>query len=218
MARPFRVLVLNQISANGLKRLPGERERVRYLDDDERARLLEACKARENRRGARYPRLYALVLTAICTGARRGELMGLKWGDVDLEAGVARLGRTKNGDRRTLVLLPQVVEALKPFASKDAGRFVFGSPATQYRNPASLDTAWRKALARAGIEDFRFHDLRHCTASSLVQAGVDLAVVADVLGHRKLDMTKRYAHLKIETKARAMREALGGIGIEGRAS
>lgn len=197
----------------GIKRLPGEVERVRFLEPAELDRLLKACKTREKRRGARYPRLHALVLMALLTGARRGELMGLKWGDVDLAAGIARLGRTKNGDRRTLVLLPQVVQALQPFASPDAGRYVFGSPSTQYRGPASLDTAWRKALARAQIEDFRFHDLRHCCASYMVQAGIDLAVVADILGHRKLDMTKRYAHLKIETKARAMREALGSIGL-----
>ncbi|MGE0358924.1 MAG: tyrosine-type recombinase/integrase [Burkholderiales bacterium] len=188
----------------GIKRLKGEHERVRFLDEAERARLLAAC------RSSRYPRLHALVLTAMLSGARRGELMGLKWRDVDLEAGLARLGRTKNGDRRTLVLLPQVVEALRPFAGEPA-RFVFGSAKSRHQAPASIDTAWRKAIERAKIDDFRFHDLRHCCASYLVQAGVDLSVVADVLGHRKLDMTKRYAHLKTETKATAMRAALGTI-------
>lgn len=202
----------------GIRRMKGERERVRYLEKPELDRLLEACKSKPDGKGAQYPRLYALVLTALCTGARRGELMALKWADVDLEAGLARLDRTKNGDRRTLPLVPLVVEVLSPFQSSDGSRFVFGAQAAAYRKPASLDTAWRNALARARIENFRFHDLRHCCASYMVQAGVDLAVVADVLGHRKLDMTRRYAHMRIETKARAMREALGGIGLEGRAS
>jgi len=192
----------------GIRRLPGERERVRFLDDEERARLLEACKA------SRYPRLRALVLTAMLSGARRGELLALRWRDVDLAAGIARLGRTKNGDRRTLVLLPQVVEALRPFAG-EATRYVFGAPAHRYQRPASIDTAWRKAIARAKVHDFHFHDLRHCCASYLVQAGVDLSVVADVLGHRQLAMTRRYAHLKTETKANAMLAALGQIGVGG---
>lgn len=188
----------------GIKRLKGERERVRFLDDAERSRLLEAA------RESKYPRLYALVLTGLLTGARRGELLGLKWADLDLEAGRASLGRTKNGDRRTLVLLPQVVAALAPFAG-EAGRYVFGSARSRNAMPASIDTAWREAVKRAKIEDFRFHDLRHCCASYLAQKGVPLNVIAEVLGHRKLDMSKRYAHLTVDTKARAMLEALGGI-------
>ncbi|HRE14917.1 MAG TPA: site-specific integrase, partial [Usitatibacteraceae bacterium] len=201
-----------------LRRLPGERERVRYLDDAERARLLDACRVLEpargarNYRGARYPRLYALVLTALCTGARRGELMALRWRDVDLDEGRARLERSKNGDRRVLILLPQVVEALRPFHSSDGGRFVFGSPQHGYKRPASVDTAWRRAVKRAELADFRFHDLRHCCASYLAQSGAPLNVIAEVLGHRKLDMSRRYAHLTVDTKARAMQAALGGIG------
>lgn len=208
----------------GIRRLPESPGRVRFLDDDERDRLLEACRLHAPRDGkgraaigARYPRLYALVLTAMLTGARKGELLGLTWGDVDLDAkpfGLARVARTKNGDARTLVLLPQVVAVLRPFAMKDATRVVFGSVASRYTRPASIDTAWDKALKRSGVENFVFHDLRHCCASYLVQAGVDLAVVADVLGHRKLDMTRRYAHMRTETKARAMAAALGSIGLD----
>jgi integrase len=189
----------------GVKRLKGERERVRFLDAGERERLFEACKA------SRYPRLYALVLTAMLTGARRGELLGLTWRDVDLEARRALLARTKNGDRRALVLLPQVVEALRPFQG-EASRYVFGSVRSRSREPASIDTAWRAAVARAQLSDFRFHDLRHCCASYLAQAGKPLNVIAEVLGQRKLDMARRYAHLTVTVKAQAMEEALGDIG------
>ena len=189
----------------GIRRLAGERERLRFLDADERARLFEACKA------SRYARLHALVLTGMLTGARKGELLALTWRDVDLERGIAQLGRTKNGDRRTLVLLPQVVEALRPFAG-ESSRYVFGSVLSRYKVPAEVDTAWRHAIARARVEDFRFHDLRHCCASYMAQAGKPLNVIAEVLGHRKLDMTRRYAHLTVQSKAQAMREALGNIG------
>lgn len=189
----------------GIKRLPDAKERVRFLDADERTRLYAAVKASE------YPRLYALTLLALKTGARRGELLALTWRDVDLEKGIATLGKTKNGDRRTLVLLPDVVEALTPFKSSDATRYVFGSVRSKYQSPTSIDSAWRDAVARAKIKNFKFHDLRHCCASYMAQAGIPLNVIAEVLGHRKLDMTKRYAHLTTQTKASAMLSALGGI-------
>ena len=189
----------------GIKRLPENDGRVRFLDADERTRLFEQCKASE------YPRLYALALMAMKTGARRGELLALTWRDIDLDKGVALLGKTKNGDRRSLVLLPDVIEVLKPFKSSDATRFVFGSVRSKYQTPTSIDSAWRDAVARAKIRNFKFHDLRHCCASYMAQAGIPLHVIAEVLGHRKLDMTKRYAHLTTQTKASAMLASLGGI-------
>jgi integrase len=189
----------------GIKRLPDAKERVRFLDADERTRLYAAVKASE------YPRLYALTLLALKTGARRGELLALTWRDMDLEKGIATLGKTKNGDRRTLVLLPDVVEALTPFKSSDPTRYVFGSVRSKYQSPTSIDSAWRDAVARAKIKNFKFHDLRHCCASYMAQAGIPLNVIAEVLGHRKLDMTKRYAHLTTQTKASAMLSALGDI-------
>lgn len=190
----------------GVKLLREAEGRVRFLDLDERERLFAACKQ------SQYPRLHALVLTAMLTGARRGELLALTWADVDLAHAVARLGRTKNGDRRTLVLLPQVIEALRPFVSTDADRYVFGSTQSRHQRPASIDTAWRHAVDRAQIKNFKFHDLRHCCASYLAQGNVPLNVIAEVLGHRRLDMAHRYAHLTIQTKATAMATALGNIG------
>ena len=139
--------------------------------------------------------------------ARRSELSP---SDVDLPEGIARLGRTKNGDKRTLVLLPQVCEALEPFKG-DADRLVFGSVRSRYQQPAQIDTAWHHAIKRAELRDFKFHDLRHCCASYMAQAGVPLNVIAETLGHRKLDMARRYSHLTTQTKAAAIRAALGEI-------
>lgn len=189
----------------GIKRLGESDGRVRFLDADERTRLFTTC------RESLYPRLYALVLMAMLTGARKGELLALRWRDLDLAGGLASLGKTKNGDRRTLVLLPQLVDALRRF-SQDPDRFVFGSVRSRFQKPGSIDSAWRDAVARAKVRDFRFHDLRHCCASYLAQAGTPLNVIAEVLGHRKLDMTRRYSHLTTQTKASAMRSALGDIG------
>lgn len=205
-------------SRAGIKRFTEPRGRVRFLARDELERLLEACRAQaappgktRAPRGARYPRLHALVLTALCTGMRKGELLGLKWGDVDLEAGCAYLGSTKNGDRRAVVLLAQVVDALQPFEG-EAQRYVFGSMRTHQRTPAEITTAWRAALARADIDNFHFHDTRHCCASYLAQHGTPLNVIQKILGHRKIDMTLRYAHLDMKAEARAMESALGNVG------
>jgi integrase len=190
----------------GLKRLAENNERVRFLDDEERERLFAQCRA------STYPRLYALVLTAMLCGARKGELLSLRWRDVDLEAGRAALEQTKNGDRRTLVLLPQVVEALRPF-SGEPERFVFGSTRARQARPGAVDSVFREAVGAAKIPDFRFHDLRHCCASYMAQAGQSIHTIADVLGHRKLDMARRYAHLTTDSKAEAMRASLGAIGV-----
>jgi integrase len=107
-------------------------------------------------------------------------------------------------------LLPQLVEVLRLFAG-DRDRYVFGSVRSKYQVPTSIDSAWRDAVARAKVRDFRFHDLRHCCASYLAQAGTPLNVIAEVLGHRKLDMSRRYAHLTTQTKAVAMQNALSNI-------
>lgn len=196
----------------GVKQLREPAGRVRFLDDVERERLLAECKP------SQYPRLHALALMAMLTGARKGELLSLKWANVDLDNAVASLGRTKNGERRTLVLLPQVIAALRPFVSSNANRYVFGAVRTRYQTPATVNKAWAHALKRAEILNFRFHDLRHCCASYLAQAGVPLNVIAEVLGHKRLDMTQRYAHLTTQTKAAAMATALGNIGLQVKAA
>lgn len=182
------------------------RGRVRYLSEEERGRLLEACRA------SSWPRLYALVLTALTTGARRGELLGLRWMDVDLERGEASLHDTKNGDRRVLVLLPQIVEELTRFAPKDA----VTSQALVFRSrlrpsqPFATSKVFNQAVSAAGIKNFRMHDCRHCTASYMAQAGASLLEIADTLGHRQLRMVQRYAHLNTDSRRRLIAKVFQG--------
>ena len=83
--------------------------------------------------------------------------------------------------------------------------------------PYAIETAWRNALKNARVEGFKFHDLRHSCASYLAQAGSSLLEIADVLGHKSLAMTKRYAHLTVQSKAKLVRSVLGGIGEQVRA-
>lgn len=183
------------------------RGRVRYLSDDERATLLDAC------RESTWPRLYIFVLMALTTGARRGELLALRWRDVDFERGEAELHDTKNGDRRILILLPQVLVELERFKPKDAEKaleaLVFRSR-LRPSQPYATAKVFNEAVDAAGIKNFRFHDCRHCTASYMAQSGASLLEIADTLGHRQLRMVQRYAHLNTDSRRRLLTNVFAG--------
>ncbi len=135
------------------------------------------------------------MLLALSTGMRRGEILGLRWSDVDLERGIAVLNKTKNRDRRAAQIIPSVKTLLD--AHHDAKRpetdLVFAQPIEA--KPVAIDHWFRLALKEARIDDFRFHDLRHTAASYLAMSGATTPEIAAVLGHRTLQMVKRYAHL-----------------------
>ena len=164
------------------------RGRVRYLADEERTRLLDACRNSES------SRLYLIVLFALTTGMRRGELIGLRWQDIDLERRVAVLHNTKNGDRRSVPIVPEVAELLREHGKvrRLDNDLVFAS---EGKDPVWFDKYWYQAMKEAKVKDFRFHDLRHTAASYLAMSGATTAEIAAVLGHRTLQMVKRYAHL-----------------------
>jgi len=162
--------------------------RVRYLSDAERSRLLEACRISERKD------LYLLVLIALTTGMRRGELLGMRWQDVDLERRVAVLHKTKNRERRSVPLVPEVVELLRDHGKvrRLDSELIFPG---EGNGPLWFDAEWYKALQAAKVKDFPFHDLRHTAASSLAMSGATVPELAAVLGHKTLAMVKRYAHL-----------------------
>lgn len=176
------------------------KSRVRFLSDDEvledgtkvegeRTRLLKVCRARKNQT------LYTIVVIALSTGARQGEILNLRWGDLDLDRGLMVLRETKNGDTRAIPLQGHalaLIKELKP-ANANASDLVFPSRRNSEK-PISIQNIWESALKDAEIEDFRFHDLRHSAASYLAMNGATLGEIAAVLGHRTLDMVKRYAH------------------------
>jgi integrase len=177
------------------------RGRVRFLCEDttspdgktlegERTRMLRACQGSSN------PYLYPVVVLALSTGMRQGEIMGLKWDDVDLHQGRITLHETKNGERRVVPLVGKALELLKEHGKvrRIDTPLVFPGR-VKATKPIDLRAPWVAALKEAGIEDFRFHDLRHSTASYLAMNGASLAEIAEVLGHKTLQMVKRYAHL-----------------------
>jgi integrase len=175
------------------------RGRVRFLSDAERDALLEACAKGD------WPELHTLVLLAISTGARRGELITLKWADVELKtdpktgqkSGRIVVHETKNGDPRVLPLVGKALEALRALKLQNSARseYVFPQPSGLPGPYESFDAHWYDALIAAKIENFKFHDLRHTCASYLASQGASLLEIADVLGHRTMAMVERYSHL-----------------------
>ena len=163
--------------------------RVRFLSDAERERLLAACRDSGN------PDLYLAVVLSLATGARRMEILGLRWPQVDLARSVITLLETKNGERRVLPVGDIVKELLKARAKvrRIDSDLVF--PGRSATHPAQLRHAWQSALQTADVADFHWHDLRHSTASYLAMNGASLQEIAAVLGHKTLAMVKRYAHL-----------------------
>jgi len=180
------------LEASPLERVQRLREpegRGRCLTEDERQRLLEACDASPNRW------LAPVVVLALSTGARKQEILGLTWADVDLRRATVTFQHTKNRTRRTLPLTRRALEEVHQLAKVRRLDTSLLFPRADGRQPIDLRAAWARALQEAGIGDFRFHDLRHSAASYLAMSGASLVEIAAILGHRTLQMVQRYAHL-----------------------
>jgi len=178
------------------------RGRVRFLSDEERTRLLAAAKESSN------GYLYLVIVLCLSTGGRKMEILGLQWKDVDLEKGVITLHETKNNERRVLPIAGLALELLKQHAANadrsiGTERLVFPS-ILHPTQPMDVRTPFATALKKAEVKDFRFHDLRHSAASYLAMNGASLAEIAEVLGHKTLQMVKRYAHLSEAHTARVV--------------
>ncbi len=173
-----------------VSRLKEPRGRVRFHDVIERNALLSQCREDQM--------LYELVVLALTTGARVGELLRLDWKDIDFESGTAILRETKNGEARSIPVRGEIKGLLN--ARRGFGPVFYsksGKAKYEYSKP------FIKAVNAADIEDFRFHDLRHSAASYMAQNGLSLLEIAHVLGHKSITMTQRYSHLCTDTVTRA---------------
>ena len=217
---------------SSVKMLKEPSGKARWLSDDEESRLRDALDAREERDRAgresanawREQRNYELlpdlrewafvdhvkpmILLSINTGLRQGELLSLRWDAVDLENALLTVHdeNTKSGRTRHIPLNDEALSTLQDWRHQTAADLVF--PGRDGSAMTEIKTAWRKLLTDAGIDNFRWHDMRHHFASRLVMAGVDLNTVRELLGHADLKMTLRYAHLAPEHKAAAVQKLM----------
>lgn len=176
-----------------IRRPKEPRGRMRLLSDDERKALLEKCKII----GAD---IHLLVLMALSTGARVGELLKLEWSDVELSPSPCLTFReTKNGETRSVPLVGEALAQLHLWGKvrRIDTPLVFPSIENPLK-PIEYHKRFQRACKLAKLHSFRFHDLRHAAASYLVMSGASLREVAEILGHKSMSMVMRYSHLSRE--------------------
>jgi integrase len=176
--------LLDESPVRRLKFLRENNARLRYLSLDECRKLIDACIASH---------MKATVTVALHTGMRQGEILNLKWDDLDLGTRSILIRDSKNGERRHVPMDSTLATLFASYPHTPGSDYVF--PNAQGGRMKWVQKAFRNALARAGITDFHFHDLRHTFASQWMMNGGDLYVLKEILGHKTVQMTQRYAHL-----------------------
>lgn len=173
-----------------VKPLKGEVKRLRFLMPEEIRTLLSNCPEH----------IKPIVTIALHTGMRRSELLNLKWDQINFDQGFISILDTKNHERRDIPMNETVKEILRGIDRR--GDYVFCNGSGKVF--ATIRKSFETALKKSGIENFRFHDLRHTFASNLVMEGVDIMTVKELMGHKTLEMTLRYAHLAPNHKSKAV--------------
>ena len=173
--------------ASGVKPLKEPKGRLHYLEVEEAGRLLQEAVRSEN------PHLYPILLTALETGMRRGEIMKLRCPDLDIKTGRIYIPDTKIGEPRHAPVSSRLMVVLSKIPPRpDADYFFAGKDGEPYHD---VRTSFENACRRAGIKDFHFHDLRHTFVTHMIDAGIDLYVIGKIVGHSNATMTERYGHL-----------------------
>jgi integrase len=190
--------IVDKNAASGVTLYKENNRRLRYLTAEECQTLLDACPSITLRQA---------ISLAINTGMRRGEILHLKWDNINLREGYIEILEQKNGERSIIPLNATAIEILRTIPRRLDSDYVFtgkiaGEPF------CDLKRQFGKAIIKAKLQGVTFHILRHTCASHLVMAGVDLVTVREIMRHKSIEMTLRYAHLSTSHKKAAV-DALG---------
>jgi integrase len=181
---------INESPCTNLMKLKENAGRDRILSQDEVNRLLDSC------RNSRSPYLYCIVLIALSTGARQGEILNLAWQHIDFTNGLAFIKETKNGRPRSIALEIPIIDELKRlYALRDPLKLLIFASRTAFGR-IDIKKSWNQALERAGISNCRFHDMRHTFATNVAILGASNLELKALMGHRTLQMLQRYTHLE----------------------
>ncbi len=181
-----------QNPVKGIKLFKENNQRLRFLEKEEISKLIINCNEH----------IKPIVILALNTGMRKGEIMGLKWRDVDFNRNIVYLYNTKNGEKREIPLNEETKNTLIAVRKHPESELIFVKKNGD--SYGDFKKSFFTACEKAGINNFRFHDLRHTFASHLVMSGVDLNTVRELLGHKSLAMTLRYSHLSPSHKKHAV--------------
>jgi integrase len=203
LSRAFTIAVKEWqwIKENPLLRIQRPKEnkaKDRYLEKDEITQLLAACQM------SKSIHLYGVVSCLLATGARKGEVLGLKIGDVDFHRATATFRDTKNGDTRTVHLNSKVLNILRTSKEKRVVMSEYLFPSVDGKKPADIRGAWESAVKEAGLNNISLHTLRHTVASHLSMNGFSILEIGNILGHKSMSMVKRYSHLSTASSARLL--------------
>src|SRR5438094_1587624 len=186
-------VLLEESPMKGMKFLRENNARTRYLSLEECQRLIASCIA---------PHIRALVTVALHSGMRLGEILDLHWYDLDFASGFILVRDSKNGESRHVPMDATLFALFRAYPHRLGTDLVFSSP----RGGRIVDvrTGFLNSCKRAGLIDLHFHDLRHTFASQFVMSGGDLYILKEILGHKSITMTQRYAHLSPTYKLKAI--------------
>lgn len=188
LSKLFNIAIANKlITTNPIKEVVKLREnnfKIRFLTKEEEERLFIVLNKTNSH-------LTPIIICALQTGMRRGEIFNLKWSNIDFEYGFIELLETKSGKSRKIPIsdkLQKVFETLNQNTT-----YVFTNPETNLPY-TDIKKSFKSILKKANIENFRFHDFRHTVATRLATSNIDLIVVKEILGHADIQTTMRYAH------------------------
>lgn len=202
MSKMFNVAISNGIARlnpiKEIKKLKQDNLKIRFLTKDEEVRLFEVLQS-----SSIYYHYIPIIICALQTGMRKGEIKNLKWSNIDFENKYIELLKTKSGKARKIPISNKLMAELLKLKENKLSEYVFTNPytGTKYNH---LQHGFTSALEKANIQNFRFHDLRHTAATRMTEMGIDLAVVQEILGHSDIKTTMRYAHPVPERKLKAI--------------